>query len=306
MEEFQARMNQLEEDHKAQINTLNDRIAQLVEDHKEELDELRAEHDKETKEFHKKIIEKLDHQNEQIIDKVVSKTNKIKVQINKTQDMVKAVKESQRSDKKRIKESTDSDEELEEEKLVQDHNEPKKVEVHIKVDDSGSIVGDYKQYESLNKIDTLVIYGRRGVFNDLKSHCQGNDYVEGLNKLLLKNDSIQVLKRLAKKSNNIWIWDVVIQQDLLHEFLIASGKIERLDMRRVNIIDMGLFDKKINAKIDIKYISFYEMCINEIKLMKPILRRLNSGKIDIDSCYNINKADIVYDLFYGLNIRVTG
>ena len=302
MEEFQARMNQLEEDHKAQINTLNDRIAQLVEDHKEELDELRAEHDKETKEFHKKIIEKLDHQNEQIISKVVSKTNKIRVQINKTQDMVKAVKESQRSDKKKIKESTDSDEESEEEKLVQDHNEPKNVEVDIKIDDSGSIVGDYKQHESLAKIDTLTIYGRCEIFECLEIHCQENDYVEGLNKLPLKNDSIQILKRLAKKSKDIWIFDVIIQQDLLHEFLIESGKIEKLQMDRVNIVDMGLSDKEIDAKIDIKYIKFYEMCINEIQLMKPILRRLDAAKIDVHSCDNINKADIAYDLFYGLNI----
>ena len=162
MKECEARMSQLEEDHKTQINTLNNRIAQLVEDHKEELDELRAEHDRETKKFHKKIIKKLDHQNEQIIDKVVSKTNKIRVQINKTQDMVKAVKESQRSDKKKRKRSLDSDEESEEEKLVQDHNEPKNVVAWIGIDDSGFILGDHKQYESLDKIDTLDIYGRRG------------------------------------------------------------------------------------------------------------------------------------------------
>ena len=82
-------------------------------------------------------------------------------------------------------------------------------------------------------------------------------------------------------------------------------------MTVVNIVDMGLSDEEISdeeidAKIDIKYIRFNEMCINDIKLMKPILRRLNAGEIDIDSCDNINKSDIAYDLFYGLNIRVTG
>ena len=77
-------------------------------------------------------------------------------------------------------------------------------------------------------------------------------------------------------------------------------------MMGVNIIDMGLSDKKIDAKIDIKYIKFYEMCINEIKLMKPIIRKLDAGEIDIISCDNINKADIAYDLFYGLKVRVTG